>query len=190
MKEIEILVKVNEDFERAKAVLDQFEFVGEKRTVDTYFYDKLRNNLKPDNEMKLKECFRVREKDGVSYITYKVDNFDANGKWIYSDEYETKVESAEILKNIINHLQLDELIVIDNTKYTYLYQNYEIVLERVKDLGIFMEVEASLETEDCDVLAEKEKIQDFIDGLGIAVSEELNMGKPEMMLRKQFRQLI
>ena len=101
MKEIEILVKVNEDFERAKAVLDQFEFVGEKRTVDTYFYDKLRNNLKPDNEMKLKECFRVREKDGVSYITYKVDNFDANGKWIYSDEYETKVESAEILKNII-----------------------------------------------------------------------------------------
>ena len=53
-----------------------------------------------------------------------------------------------------------------------------------------MEVEASLETEDCEVLAEKEKIQDFIDGLGIAVSEELNMGKPEMMLRKQFRQLI
>ena len=46
-----------------------------------------------------------------------------------------------------------------------------------------MEVEYCT-NEDVDVKKEKTKIWDFIKSLGINVSDELNMGKPEMYLRK------
>ena len=38
--------------------------------------------------------------------------------------------------------------------------------------------------EDVDVKEVKKDIQNFIDSLELNVSEELNMGKPEMMIRK------
>ena len=72
---------------------------------------------------------------------------------------------------------------IDNKKETYTYEEYEIVLEIVKDLGIFMEVEYCT-NEDVDVKKEKTKVWNIIKSLGINVAEELSMGKPEMYLRK------
>lgn len=46
-----------------------------------------------------------------------------------------------------------------------------------------MEVEYCT-SEDVDINEEKEKIQNFIKKLGINVSEELNIGKPEMYMKK------
>ena len=46
-----------------------------------------------------------------------------------------------------------------------------------------MEVEYCT-NEDVDVKLIKKEIQNFIDGLGLNVSEELNMGKPEMYMKK------
>jgi adenylate cyclase class IV len=46
-----------------------------------------------------------------------------------------------------------------------------------------MEVEYCT-SDDIDIKTEKNKIQEFINSLGISVSEELNMGKPEMYMKK------
>ena len=48
---------------------------------------------------------------------------------------------------------------------------------------MFIEVEYCT-NKDVDVKKEKSKIQEFINNLGINVSEELNMGKPEMYMKK------
>ena len=88
-----------------------------------------------------------------------------------------------MLNNIINKLGFKELLTIHNSKRTYETGKYEIVLETVKDLGYFLEVEYCT-NEDVDVKEVKKDIQSFIDSLGLNVSEELNMGKPEMMIRK------
>ena len=125
---------------------------------------------------------RLRQKNNEYSVTYKDDVFE-NGKWLYSDEYETKVESLEMTKEIFNKLGLIKFIEIDNAKETYTFENYEIVIENVKDLGIFMEVEYCT-SDDIDIKTEKIKIQEFINSLGIDVSEELNMGKPEMYMKK------
>ena len=89
-----------------------------------------------------------------------------------------------IIKEILNRLGLKKLLVIKNNKKIYKYNNYEIVLEDVENLGYFMEVEYCT-SDDVDVKEIKNEIQDFIDGLELNVSEELNMGKPEMILRNQ-----
>ena len=88
-----------------------------------------------------------------------------------------------MIKEIFNKLGLVKFIEINNKKETYIYNNYEIVIEDVKDLGIFMEVEYCT-NEDVDVKLIKKEIQNFIDSLELNVSEELNMGKPEMYMKK------
>ena len=177
MKEIEILVEVYDDIEKVKKIFEKFEYIGLKKTIDEYYYDPLR-----DTNGGLNHCLRLRQKNNEYSITYKDDVFE-NGKWLYSDEYETKVESLEMTHEIFNKLGLIKFIEIDNEKETYTYENYEIIIENVKDLGIFMEVEYCT-SDNIDIKTEKIKIQEFINSLGISVSEELNMGKPEMYMRK------
>lgn len=184
MKEIEILVEVYDEPQEIIEKLNKFEFKGIKETTDVYFYDPKRDNLKPNDDMQIDECLRIRTKNNEHYITYKVDKFDENGKWLYSDEYETKFADLDMLNIIINKLGLKELLTINNSKRTYVTDKYEIVLETVKDLGYFLEVEYCT-NEDVDVKEIKKEIQHFIDSLELNVSDELNMGKPEMMLRRK-----
>ena len=183
MKEIEILVKLYTDVEECKEKFKKYEFVGEKQTIDVYYYDPLRDNLKPDVNNQINECLRLRTKGNQSFITYKVDHFDDNAIWLYSDEYETEVKDLKQVQSIIELLGLKKLLTIDNKKTIYKTDIYEIALEEVKDLGNFMEVEFCT-NEDVDIISVKNEINKFIDNLNIKVSEELNMGKPEMMLKK------
>ncbi len=182
MKEIEVLVEVYDDILSIKNKFKKFDYKGLKNTIDEYYYDPKRDTLKPDKDNQLSHCLRVRSKNHEYSITYKDDVFD-NGKWLYSNEYETKVESVAMIKEIFNKLGLVKFIEINNKKETYTYNNYEIVIEDVKDLGIFMEVEYCT-NEDVDVKLIKKEIQNFIDSLELNVSEELNMGKPEMYMKK------
>lgn len=183
MKEIEILVQVFADEQTVLQKLSSFEFVGDKHTVDTYYYDPLRTDLCPDHGGRLCACFRTRQKDGINYITYKKDHFDGD-TWLYSEELETTVGDMTILTGIINALGLRELVKIDNLKRTYRASDYMIEFETVTNLGLFLEVEYCT-ADDVDVAHIKSQIQSFIDALGFSVSPELNAGKPELMLRKQ-----
>ena len=182
MKEIEILVEVNDDISKVKNILKKFKYVGLKHTIDEYYYDPMRDDLKPDSNGQLSCCLRLRRKGDESYITYKDDVFD-NGKWLYSNEYESNIESIVMVREIFQRLGLKKFIEIDNNKEIYKTEKYEIALESVKDLGNFLEVEYCT-NDDVDVSAVKMEIQKFIDGLNINVSEELNVGKPELYLRK------
>lgn len=182
MKEIEILVEVKDDIDTVKNKLKDFEYVGLNHTIDEYYYDPLRDDLKPDNNNQLANCLRLRAKNDNYYVTYKNDVFEGE-KWLYSNEYETKIESIEMMKEVFERLGLKKFLEIDNNKEIYKTDKYEIALEDVKDLGIFLEVEYCTD-EDVDVSKIKEEIQEFIDKLEINVSEELNMGKPEMYMHK------
>ena len=182
MKEIEILVEVYDSIDKIKELLKKYEYVGLKHTIDEYYYDPNNSFLKPDKNNQLSHCLRLRSKNKEYSITYKDDVFE-NGKWLYSNEYETKVEDINMLKEIFNRLGLKKFIEINNKKEIYKTDKYEIALEDVKDLGLFMEVEYCT-NEDVNVVEVKKEIQNFIDKLNIKVSDELNMGKPEMYLRK------
>ena len=182
MKEIEVLVEVYDSIDYIKSKFKDFKYEGLKKTIDEYYYDPKRNTLKPDINNQLSHCLRLRTKNSEYSMTYKDDIFE-KGKWLYSNEYETKIESIDMTKEIFDRLGLIKFIEINNEKETYTFDNYEIVIENVKNLGLFMEVEYCT-NDDVDVNLIKEQIQKFIKNLEINVSEELNMGKPEMYMKK------
>lgn len=194
MKEIEILYKLNEDIKDAEEKVNKFLFedgnkfifLEKKRFVDTYFKSNTFDSLNPQNNDRLLKSFRIREVGEETYLTYKDDQFDKVGIWLYSDELETKIDNAEIFKNIIKKLNFSELVKIDNTKIIYESQNYELVIESVVDLGNFFEVEykskSEISTDDVDII--KQNIRKLVNAMGIKLGEELNAGKPELMLKK------
>jgi len=183
MREVEILVKLKSGKREALDTLSVFDFAGEKEVLDIYFYDKKRESLK-SHDNRLTECFRLRKKDGTNYLTYKVDKFDDSKKWLYSEEEETEVKDFDVAKKIILLLGLTPLVEINNTKYTYYTEEYEIVLEEVKDLGLFLEVEKLKVGDEEDIKDIKRDILNFIKSLGLKTGNELNAGKPELMLNK------
>jgi predicted adenylyl cyclase CyaB len=159
MKEIEILYALDNDITDVMSKLKHFEYQGAKKTLDIYFVDNKRDDLKPSNG-KIYKCFRLRNKNDQAFITYKNDHYDGE-TWLYSDEHETKAESFDEAYKIIECLGLEELVKIDNTKHTFVTPSYEIVIEEVKELGCFLEVELLVSDDVTDVAGEKQKIRDL-----------------------------
>ena len=89
------------------------------------------------------------------------------------------------MEEILKKLGFEELVRIENIKSTFINNKYEVVLEDVKDLGLFLEVERRDINHDEDIVAVKKEIWKWIQDLGIKGSLELIMGKPELMLRKK-----
>ena len=70
MKEIEILVELYDDIEVVKEKIKKFNYVGLKKTIDEYYYDPLRDTLKPDENNQLNHCLRLRQKNNE----YSINN--------------------------------------------------------------------------------------------------------------------
>lgn len=183
MKEIEILIKVLDKKSKVLKYLKKFKYLGVKKTVDIYFYDPLRIELKPKKTGALDRCFRLRKKGKNSFLTYKIDRFDNSKKWLYSDEYEIEVSDFRATVKILEQLGFKVLVSIDNRKYVFLNNKYEIILEDVKNLGLFLEVERLNFDGKEDINQAKEVIRKFIKSMDIKLGEELNVGKPELMLK-------
>lgn len=182
MKEIEVEVAFDNSKEEVIRILSKYEYIGEKEIYDTYYYDPQRPNLKPEEDLRLNETFRVRKTDSSSYITYKKQHF--KGKlWIYSDEYETSIGDADTIKKVISLLGLKPLIEVHNKRKIYKNKNFEIELEEIDGLGLFIEVEKMSRSDD--EMREKEKIREFIRGLGLKNVRELNIGKNQYLLSKK-----
>jgi len=183
MKEVEILIQLFENKEKAFNRLKKFNFNGVKKILDIYFYHPNKDALLPNQDNTLNECFRLRNQSRKIYITYKINHFDSNNKWVYADEYETEVSDFDAIMKIIDYLGFKPLVKIENEKNVFLTEQYEIILEDVKDLGLFLEVEKLDVPNNENIIKVKKEIRNFIHSLGFKF-KELNIGKPELMLRR------
>lgn len=188
MKEIEILYTLKTDIETAKKLLAEKVGFIEKIMVDDWYYARHDvEGLLPDEEGRLRSALRLRKKGNKHYITYKHDYFDDNKIWLFSDEHETLIDDIVVMKNIFNQLLFTELVHVLNKKFYYQNEVYEIVLEDVFDLGYFIEIEFKGDAQDFsheDVQKKKQAMRLFLKSIGIEVGEEMNAGKPELLLRK------
>jgi len=186
MQEIEVLVRLQDEFERAlECVRLQADEDTVEHTHDVYLYDPLRDNLQPDKEGALTEALRIRTQDKGSTLTYKQDHFNGDGAWLHSDEVETEVENSERTKEIFYQLGFQTLVEVDATKYHFKTDAYKVTLESVIGLGQFLEVEAHQVPEARDTERVRSEIKQFIETLGLSISGDVGVGKPELLLRKQ-----
>ncbi len=136
--EIEIQVTVEDTKDLLSFLESQGTFQWEKQQIDEYFSPTSNNFL---DVRPVKEWLRLRNAGGTCSVNYKNWHYDENGKSNHCDEYETKVENSDQMKHILTALGYTSIAIVDKIRKTWLYNDYEIALDSVKNLGEFVEIE-------------------------------------------------
>lgn len=107
---------------------------------DTYYVPSHRNFLRVKYPF---EFLRTRESAKGSSINYK-HFYPENVKVTdYCDEFESKVENVEAVKKIFQSLDITEAVVVEKVRTTWMFEDVEIVIDEVKELGSYIELEAT-----------------------------------------------
>lgn len=137
--EIEIKVKV-ENPEKIKGRLEAlgFKFSKKENQEDTYFKSKFQSFEKTG------EVLRFRKRGLLSgIITYKGPKLKSGIK--AREEIEVNVDNSSETMKLLKKLGCEPWITVEKERETYKYDEITVSLDKVKDLGHFMEIEIIIE---------------------------------------------
>lgn len=181
MKEIEIELQAK--VEHIKPFLDflekEAEFESENHQLDEYFTPAHRDFLE---QQPIEEWFRLRDSNGKFSVNYKRWHFDKEGRGLYADEHETKVENIEAMRKILESLNFKSVVVVDKERKIWKYKDYEISIDSVKNLGDFVEIEYYGERTHNDHEKILEEMVAFLKNLGCGTLEVNHSGYPALLL--------
>ena len=177
--EIEITVNIENSKPLTEFLEKNAEFKKEKRQVDEYFSPAHRNFIE---SRPVKEWLRLRDEDGEYSINYKNWHYDDDPeKSSYCDEYETKVEDLDKIKKILETLDFKSLVKVDKLRKTWIYKDYEIDVDSVKELGNFVEIEY-VGKEEVDPKKTTDEMVGFLKKLGCGKIKRDYIGYPFKLL--------
>lgn len=182
--DIEIEIKVPLDKDEFLSIQEKLkkvaEFLKQEQQVDDYFTPVHRNFLKPEFPF---EWLRLRKCDCSSSVTYKRYYPEHEEVHTHCDEFETEVSDVEKLRKIFDSIDVKKLVTVDKARVAFIYGDFEIVLDDVKELGYFVEIEALKDFGG--VEATRQKIFDVAREFGIDVSKCDLRGYPNLLMRKK-----
>ena len=109
----------------------------------------VKNGINNFNILLGENVLRIREQNGVNYITLK--------QRLNHLEYETIVEDSNVINNIFITLGYHKLVEVDKYRKETNIKGFNITVDEVDRLGSFVEIEKLTENEE-----EIEKIKDEI----------------------------
>ena len=177
--EIEIQVKVKNDKPLLDFLHKNGQFQSEKHQVDEYFSPAHKDFL---SVRPVKEWLRLRDADGKYSINYKNWHYDDKGKSHYCDEYETEIEDLDTLKKILDSLNFKSLVIVDKVRRIWVYKDYEIGIDSVKDLGNFIEIEYVGKAEKVEPEKITAEMMNFLKEVGCGKVERNYVGYPFQLL--------
>jgi adenylate cyclase class 2 len=181
MNDVEIEIQVN--IEDSKPLIDfltkNANFQKETHQIDEYFSPAHRNfiGVRPVNEW-----LRLRNADSKYSINYKNWHREKDGRDYYCDEYETKIEDLTQLKKILDVLNFKPLVKVDKVRRIWVYKDYEIAVDSVKNLGDFVEIEYIGKDEKVDPKEVTTEMINFLKGIGCGKIKRNYVGYPFQLL--------
>lgn len=181
-KEIEIKLQLDEcDYNRLLDVLKCIAiFQGEKHQIDVYY--------SPEGESFYDygdRCLRVRTEGKESILSYK-RIYDENTNKQFIEEYETHIESPEMMDCILKALKYRSEIIIDKYRVEYYIDTgFLIALDKVVNLGFFIEIENRNESDSLE--NRNQHLVEFVQQLRLDISRRNTEGYSNMMFRKNIK---
>lgn len=182
---IEIEIRIRLDGQKTAQVREKLnevaKFIKSSSQKDEYFAPVHRNFITPKFPS---EWLSVRNRNGKTILNYK--HFYPEGVEIttHCNEFETEVKDEKSLRLILGSLDFKPLMVIEKERDYYVYMDeFEIVLDNVKELGNFVEIEVLRDFGGHEQT--KRRLMEFAEELGLDVSAIAVRGYIEMMLRKK-----
>jgi predicted adenylyl cyclase CyaB len=185
MKEIEPTVEV---FEKEKDIDKKLTEAGfelvEEYSVDDIYMSNQHESIKELSSFEiLKNSFLIRNiNDEIIQLVYKNKEFDEKGQIISEEKYRIPIEDIENAKKFFENLGFKEIFQMYDEIKVYKKGEVELQVEKVKNLGIFIELEMFAEEEDVD--SKREEIHRILKGLPIKIGEDFDIKKAHLMLNR------
>jgi len=179
MKEVEVEIKF--PLNNPKTVIKKLNSIAKRIKSDdcqkdVYFIPSHRNFIKQEP---VSEWLRIREGKRGTVLNYK--------KWhstggVSCDEFETSVDNIVALKRIFQSLDFNQLITVEKTRSSWDYNDVEISIDKVTELGWFIELEAKNESS---IGEAKELLYKALKELNADVGPQDFKGYPHLILDKK-----
>ncbi|UCG95390.1 MAG: class IV adenylate cyclase [archaeon] len=181
--EIEIKIPLDEKtFSKVREKLRELaEFRKKIRQVDDYYTPPHRNFLEPEIPY---EWLRIGKRGDRTILSYKHWYLDKEaGTGTHCDEINIEVREPEQIRKLFTALNFKKLVTVDKQREIYSNDGFEIVLDFVKDLGHFIEIESKKDFGG--VEETRKKLFEFAKNLGIDSSNPDKLGYPFSLLKKK-----
>lgn len=150
-KEIEVKIQITDnDLNKVREWLkENAKFSGSISQIDYY----LNNPKSPffyTSDWRGKDSddyLRIRKTDRKNYLCLKRIHRNEKGEPLYCDEHEVVIDSAENALQLMKASGFVDVTVVEKQREAYLYDIFEVAIDTVTDLGIFVEVELKKEVE-------------------------------------------
>lgn len=181
-KEIEIKIPLDEDtFSKVKEKLKEIaRFEKKNNQIDEYFTPIHRNFIEPEFPF---EWLSIRKRGDKVILNYKHFYPENVKTTTHCDEFETEIKNQDQLNKIFSVLNLKKLVTVEKERGTYLNDDFEIALDKVKGLGYFIEIEAIKDFGT--VEKTREKLFEFAKNLEIDISKTDKRGYPYLLMEKK-----
>lgn len=127
---------------------------------------------------------RIRIQNGEKIIlTAKKPKAATGDHSLVKREHEVVVDSADEARGILDMLGLQEAVRVVKARCTTEYQGMEICIDRIENLGSFIELEKIAPEEEADTI-QREMVA-FLAALGIPSENRVQKGYDILMLEKQ-----
>lgn len=178
--EIEIKVKVENIRPLLTFLEEKGKFKYTHNQIDEYYTPAHRNFVDVNP---IEEWLRLRNSNGKFFITYKKHYYEEDGRSHYADEFESAIDNLEQMNNIFKVLNFKYLITVDKNRSSWNYNDYEISLDSVKELGEFVEVE--YKGKDANPKEITDQMMQFLMELECGNLERNFKGYPYLLLEKK-----
>ncbi len=181
-QEIEIKIKISNPDEIEKKILEKGRFIKERKQTDKYFVPQNQDwfEIKP-----VSKYLRIRYEDDKHHLNYTDAKYDNKTVLLTSDEYEFNIEDPKTAEEFLKQLGHELKVTVTKTRKYFQVENFEIVLDNIKELGNFIEIEAKKDFGNAKKT--RQACFDFAKELGIQLnqSEYKSSGYPNMILENQ-----
>ena len=195
MKQIEITVRVEDEFEKIVNILAQngFSKLRVSRVEDKYLsqsYDSLEENNFIDI---LSGCVLLRylkvnsdsSEKVFKKITYKNKKY-LNNHVISEEKINVNCDDLEEAEKLFNCLGYKKIVDVNYDVIVYSKDDVELAFQNVEGLGMLLEYENnkdfSLATDD-EILEAKKRMWDYINSLGINIAKDYDVKKAYELLK-------
>ncbi len=182
--EVEIKIKIN-SLRKIKNKLQNYgKLVKSIKQIDEYYIPCHRDFFarKPFPV----EWLRIRTNPDRTIFEYdKSINKNTKGEQEYAEEYETEISRPDELRKILKFLDFKKVITVEKEREIWSCGNLEICLDKVRDLGFFIEVEAGKGFKN--LKEAKKACYGFLNKLAINVTPKntINTGYPALLLKQK-----
>lgn len=173
--EIELRAKVTSPKileEKLKQLSNLIEKKGGERQVDIYF--------KHEGEENEKMVIRIRKDytNNKAILTFKSKSKHSDD--IAWADFDTQIEDPDRLENLLISSGYVYFCLIDKIRQSFTYKEFEINIDNIRDLGLFIEIEKNGEENKVENI--RQEIIELLNLLGIGENSIISQGYVQLVL--------